>query len=200
MVIDFKNNGIYPSLKDIFIRQDGKTLKIFYGATDDLYFDIFGDYSFNESGIRTSKFCIVKDSDIYSYFDNLFNAILNCEVYDDDNDLDFISSYDGKNLNKKLQESNANSKLVKNGNIEWYSDSIYDEKANLLIIERTDEGIVFSFFDNPDDPTFGFGIRICNSSSKYDPFNLCFMKLLNQFQKAIELDGKSLEKKLIKPE
>lgn len=193
MIIEFKDNNIYPSLKDIFIRQDGKTLKIFYGATGDLYFDIFGNYSFNKLGIRTSKFYINKDSDVYSYFDNLFHNILDYKVYDD-NYSNFFHLDNEKNLNQRLQESNANSKLLKNGNIEWYSDSIYDEKANLLRIERIDEGIVFSFFDNPEDPTFGFGIRICNSGSKYEPFNLCFMRLFNQFQKAIKLDAKTLKK------
>ncbi len=191
MVIEFKNNNIYPSLKDVFIRQDGKTLKIFYGATGDLYFDIFGSYGFNDSGIRMSKFCIGKDSEIYFYFVDLFYDILNCRVYDD-NDLDFNE----RDLNKHLQEANVNSRLLKNGNIEWYSDSIYDEKANLLRIEKNDKGIIFSFFDNPEDPTFGFGIRICNSGSKYEPFNLCFMKLFNQFQQIIKSDVKKLEIKL----
>ena len=193
MIIEFKDNNIYPSLKDIFIRQDGKTLKIFYGATGDLYFDIFGHYHFDASGSRTSKFCINKDSDAYSYFDNLFHNILDYKVYDD-NDSKFFSFNDEKNLNKRLQETNANSKLLKNGNIEWYSDSIYDEKANLLRIARTDEGIVFSFFDNPEDPTFGFGIRICNSGSKYEPFNLCFMRLFNEIQETVKTKVKTLEK------
>lgn len=67
MIIEFKNNNIYNSLKDIFIKQDGKKLNIFYGATGDLYFDIFGNYRFNESGIRTSKFSIDKDSGVYSF-------------------------------------------------------------------------------------------------------------------------------------
>ena len=90
MIIEFKDNNIYPNLKDIFIRQDGKILKIFYGATGDLYFDIFGSYSFNDSGIRTSKFYLNKDSDVYSCFDTLFNDLIDCKVYDDD-DLDFLN-------------------------------------------------------------------------------------------------------------
>lgn len=42
---------------------------------------------------------------------------------------------------------------------------IYSEKANKLKIEKKDNKIILTFTDNPDDPTFGFGIRICNSGS-----------------------------------
>ena len=34
-------------------------------------------------------------------------------------------------------------------------------------IEKKDNEIILTFTDNPDDSTFGFGIRICNSGSKY---------------------------------
>lgn len=192
MTIDFKYNAINSNLKDIFIRDDGKSLKIFFGGNGELYFDIFGDYTYDEKGARTSGFFIAKDSDIYYHFDNLFNDILNYQVYDEIDPEFFESNVD---LNKELKDSDANSSLIKDGNIEWYSDAIYDERANLMIIKRTDEGIVFSFFDNPGDPAFGFGIRISNSGSKYEPFNLCFMKLFNTLQKVVTPNEKKLERK-----
>lgn len=182
MNIEFKNNYIYDNLKDIYITQDGKTLKIIYGGNGDLYIDIFGEYSINELGVNNATFCIKKDSDLYYCFDSLLNSILNCQVYNIDEELE-ISTFSGsKYLNEKLKRMNANRELVHNGIVEWYSDSVYDEKANLLKIEKIDEEIVLTFYDNPKDPIFGFGIRICNSGSKYDPFNICFMNLFNKFQ------------------
>lgn len=102
-------------------------------------------------------------------------------------------------LNQELKDKDANSCLVHDGNIELYSDAIYDERANLMIIKRTEEGIAFTFFDNPGDPAFGFGIRISNSGSKYEPFNLCFMKLFNELQKVVEPNEKKLERKQEEP-
>ncbi len=181
MVVEFKDNYIDSNLKDVFIRQNGKILKIFFGGNGDLYFDIFGSINYN-SGIRTSSICIDTNTDIYDYFNEFFNDILNCNIYNN-SDLDSCQTYTNIELNRKVASQNANSKLVKNGIIEWYSDSIYDEKANLLKIEKNNDKIILTFFDNPDDPIFGFGIRICNSGSKYDPFNICFMNLFNKFQK-----------------
>ncbi len=181
MVVEFKNNYIDSNLKDVYIRQDGKTLKIFFGGNGDLYFDIFGSFNYNE-GIRTSSFCINSNTDIYNYFNEFFNDVLNCKIYNN-NDLEYFQTCTNIELNRKLKIEDANSKLVKNEVIEWYSDSIYDEKANLLKIEKDNDKIIFTFFDNPDDPVFGFGIRICNFGSKYDPFNICFMNLYNKFQK-----------------
>ena len=97
-------------------------------------------------------------------------------------------------MNELLKDNDVYNRLVQNSAIIWYSDNIYDEKANKLKIEKKDDKIILNFTDNPDDPTFGFGIRICNSGSKYDPFNLCFMNLFNQLQ---VLNKQEEQKKLI---
>lgn len=81
-----------------------------------------------------------------------------------------------------MKEKKANEKLIHNEVIIFYSDSIYDEKANILKINKNDGFILLEFIDNEDDPIFGFGIRISNSGSKYDPFNICFMRLFNNLQ------------------
>ena len=79
--------------------------------------------------------------------------------------------------------------------ITWYSDNIYDERANILRITKSANNITLNFTDNPDDPAFGFSIRICNSGSKYDPFNICFMKLFNELQ---ILSSKTNQMKLVR--
>lgn len=70
---------------------------------------------------------------------------------------------------------NANEDLVIDGKIIFHSDSIYDEAANILKISKIDNSILLEFIDNEDDYIFGFGIRISNSGSKYEPFNICFI-------------------------
>lgn len=158
-MIEFKDNYIYEGLKDIFIRDGKKLLKIFYGGNGDLYFDILGDRK--ESDIQDyeymAEFLIKNGEAEWVLFNKLINDIMN-----------------DKDRNKD--------KLLEGKIVNWYSDDIYDEKANKLSIERIDTGIKLIFLDNPDDPNFGFGIRICNSGSKYDPLNIHFMNMYNDFQ------------------
>ena len=206
MIVEFNDNNCSSGVKDIFIRDDKKFLKIFYGANGDLYFDIFGSRNKDENGHCIAIFSIKQHEEIYQYFEQLVNCIIGCKVFDiGDIGLefcDFNNDVTGK-LNS-VQKRNENLKtkqiykiLVHNDLFILFSDNIYDELANILKIERTCEEIKLTFIDNPEDPSFGFGIRICNSGSKYDPFNICFMNLFNQLQ----LLGKNNSiKKLVKTE
>ena len=99
--------------------------------------------------------------------------------------------------NENLKTKQVYKKLVQNDTVIWYSDNTYDENANILQIERNCEEIKLTFIDNPADPAFGFGIRICNSGSKYDPFNICFMNLFNQLQLLVKEES---IKRLVKTE
>ena len=167
MKVQFRENDVFKNLKDIFIIKETQALKIFYGGNGDLYFDVL--CTFNQNN-KTTTFSISNNDVIYDYFNELYNNILYCNVF---NNLE---------INKKLLFEKANSKLVKNGVINWYSDSNYDKKANLLKIEKINKEIILTFFDNPEDFVLGFGIRFCNSGSKYYPFNVCFMNLYNELQ------------------
>ena len=176
MTVEFKNNDCFNKVKDILIRDENKLLKIFYGSNFDLYIDIFGDRNIEENGNYSANF-----------------SINQCKVFD----VSEIESeiYDTKEQTNELLKNNSiYNRLVQDSAIIWYSDNIYDEKANKLKIEKKDNEIILTFTDNPDDSTFGFGIRICNSGSKYAPFNLCFMNLFNQLQ---VLNKKDEQKKLV---
>lgn len=183
MEVEFKENNWFNGVKDIFIRDEKKLLKIFYGANGDLYFDIFGSLNKNENNLYAATFSIKKSEMIYSFFEQLVNDIISCKVFEP------CEVRDAERKNEYLKTKQANKKLVDNDTIIWYSDNIYDENANILQIEKDCEEIKLTFIDNPDDPTFGYGIRICNSGSKYDPFNICFMKLFNQFQLLVNEDS-----------
>lgn len=191
MTIEFKDNDCFSKTKNILIKDGKKTLKIFYGANDDLYIDIFGEHNLDEYGNYTATFSINKSQEVYHYFESLIDNIIKCNVFEvSDTELEICNTQGQTNKllnfsqlsNEILKSSYAYNSLVQDSTIIWYSDNIYDEKANKLSIEKNDNNIMLTFVDNPDDPTFGFGIRICNSGSKYDPFNICFMNLFNQLQ------------------
>lgn len=191
MRVEFKNNTFFDKVKDILIIDEKKLLKIFYSLNGDLYIDIFGDHNINESGNYTATFSINQNQDIYQYFESLIDNIIKCKVFAvSDIELEMCNIKEQMNellkssqlYNEELKNRDVYNRLVQDSAIIWYSDNIYDEKANKLRIEKKDDKIILNFIDNPDDPTFGFGIRICNSGSKYDPFNVCFMNLFNQLQ------------------
>ena len=50
MVVEFKECEMDYNVKDIYIRDNNKVLKIFYGNNGDLYFDIFGVRKRNDDG------------------------------------------------------------------------------------------------------------------------------------------------------
>lgn len=188
MKIELRDNGVFPNLKDILIRKDNKTLKLFYGGNGDLYFDIYGEYTETEEGYN-AYFEIDKEDEVYPYFKRLIETIRDAVVFipsetqtellDDPYEFYEIIEY-YKKKNEELKESYPHTELVKNGMIEFYSDSIYNEKANRMTMKEIDEKIRLDFFDNPEDDIDGFGIRICNSGSKYMPFNICFMRFFDK--------------------
>lgn len=204
MTVEFKNNDCFDKVKDILIRNEKKLLKIFYGSNGDLYLDIFGDHNINEDENYTATFSINQNQEIYQYFESLIDSIIKCKVFAvSDIELEMCNTKEQMNellksnqlYNEGLKNSDVYNRLVQDSAIIWYSDNIYDEKANKLRIEKKDDKIILTFIDNPDDPTFGFGIRICNSGSKYDPFNVCFMNLFNQLQ---TLNKRNEQKKFVR--
>ena len=193
MTLEFKNNSCFEEIKDVLIRDGKQLLKIFYGSNFDLYIDIFGDYSIDENDCYSATFAIDHDQELYKYFESLVDNIINCNIFDAGNNEPEKCNTE-EQMNESLKIKSVYNLLIQDSIITWYSDNIYDEKANKLRIEKKDNKIILTFIDNPDDPTYGFVIRICNSGSKYEPFNLCFMNLFNQLQ---ALNKNEDQKKLV---
>ena len=138
MTVEFKNNDCFNKVKDILIRDENKLLKIFYGSNFDLYIDIFGDRNIDENGNYSATFSINQSQEIYQYFEILIDNIIKCKVFD----VSEIESeiYDTKEqTNELLKNNNIYTRLVQDSAIIWYSDNIYDEKANKLKIEKKDD-------------------------------------------------------------
>ncbi len=185
MIVEFKNNICLKGIKDILIKDGKKLLKIFYGNSGDLYFDIFGDHNIDNNNPHTASFTIKQYEEVYQHFEELIHSIINCKVFDTTEiELEFCNPNDPaiNEINEKLKVKPAYNKLVHNNTIIWYSDNTYDENANILKIEKNNNEIKLTFTDNPNDQSFGFSIRISNSGSKYDPFNICFMNFFKKLQ------------------
>ena len=159
-MIEFKNNYLNERIKDVILREKDKNIQITYGGNLDLYINIFGygETIQDEHFVEKIEFLIKNEDEAWIYFNRLVNGIL------------------------KDEKNNERVGLFKNNVIKWYSDETYLEGANMLSIQKENEGIRLAFFDNPNDSNFGIPIRICNSGSRYDPFNVNFMKLYNEFQ------------------
>ena len=171
-MIEFRENYKDKDIKDIVLKNDNKQLRIFFGGNLDLYFDIY-EYGRKASEIIGAKidYLVKNEDEAWIYFNRLYNRIV-----------------EDKKQNERVG-------LVKDNIINWYSDEIYDEKANKLSIERLNEGIRLTFLNNPDDPSIGFGIRICNFGSKYEPFNKYFMKMFQEFQELAKQKDERVEDK-----
>ncbi len=94
--------------------------------------------------------------------------------------------------------------LVKDGLITWLSDDYYSEIAPYFTLKQIDDYYVFEFFNenfnNLDKTNLDFfflklmkqknyiSVRIRNSGSFYEPFNICFMEVYNSLRALSLLD------------
>ena len=126
----------------------------------------------------TFKFTIThEDKYVYKLFEKLYNEIMDmglCECKNHSN-IDIISN-EFQNL------------PIKNNGIEWHSDSFRYDAASVLRIDRdeTDNYIVTfkkSKIVYDDISAFStYAVEINSSVSRYDPYNLVFMKMYNDLK------------------
>lgn len=143
------------------------------------------------------EFLITKENIIlYNLFDNLYKDFKEAKVYKiDDFALQFCktkeeiqSKYAEYNeWNNKLKASCMYKKLFYNENsITWISDdsiSFDENKSNTLKIikEENKYKLKFTYYENEFPHVRS--IRIRNSGSRYNPFNIVMMKFFNELQK-----------------
>ena len=190
---DDRNNKYY------ILKQDDKKLKIMFGGTLDLYIQLINpDLKEEELGYDT--FEITKDNYyIYSLFDELYNDIETCNIYDvDELDLMFCETeeevkkvYESK---KKLNEEEKNTIKYKNifdgKSIIWYSDEYMHDKTDILKITKDEDKYVLEFQEQSlNKDTFAMRyqglitIRLRNSGSYQEPFNILFMRMYQKLLK-----------------
>lgn len=172
---DFSQSGI-----DFEFVQGDNTLSIRFERVQDLFISVNDGVQMKKDEIKSILFDIHSEDEIYPLFDKLYNEIINKDPYGRGKSEDevFFPNY---------------SELVNsNGVITWVSDDGIPEEMDTMEIMKTDESYRLVFTRNANHLSFGFkdplsiGVRIANSGSKYEPFNLVFMRLyqgLNEFVK-----------------
>ena len=160
------------------LEQDGNKMLISYMGNLDLYFTY---YKKNSSSIIIDK----SNMSIYNLFNELYEDVKNCNVFDKDSLVDYEEE-DFESLleeNKKLNKATKyiQEKLFINYKIKWISDdSNEDTDYNAFILKKKDGKIELSFVLNEH---MNKSIRFSNSGSRYDPYNLVFMRMFNKLQK-----------------
>ncbi len=180
--------SINPSFQGDYIyylSEGEKTLKFLFGGNLDLYIYLY-DKSLKE--IREgdkSDFLITKEQyAIYSLFEELYEKINTGNVFSDDSNIfEYTNNFNNeRNLRTAIEKGLINY----NDEIEWYCDNYpMGEGDSLKIIKEEDQfRLIFERHNDKYGEDFGdLSIRICNSGSRYLPFNICFMNLYNKLQK-----------------
>lgn len=207
-VNEFGNNYIITT-------NEGK-FGIFFAGNLDLYWKNL--YQGNIEKQPSSKsFTIIKENYfLYSLFNELYNNIKECNIYQNDgfslsrcetikdlNDLKDDIKERNKYL-KKLCEFNPE-RLFKNGTIEWHSDDFEYDDASVIKIEKSAERFIVTISKSKKkDIYLTYSIRFRNIGSRYSPFNICFMDMYNKLNNydqsyhQIHIEEYMYQKKLVK--
>ena len=157
----FKNEFEY----DIFhIEIENETFEISFQNNLDLYFRYIPK---NNKKIHT--FVITKENYfLYSLFNELYNNIKNNNPYNE------------KNSYNTYYYNDAHKLLFKDNKVIWMSDDFLLESASYIKLEKNKDNYLLTFRKSKEKnslymPTFT--VRISNSGSRYNPFNILFMNL-----------------------
>ena len=194
-----RNDGNYY---DIELSREDKTLSIFFGGNLDLYFSlkkfgndptfIIGKDNYEIYALFDMLYNSVINANIYEKLtDKEINFfILMSELEEEDyhqkiaEELKRREKYE-RNLRKSTQYKN----LVQDGVIIWKSDEYFDEIAPFIKIKRQENSFILEFgkplipneYKNDADLMLmdprRITVRFRNSGSRYEPFNIIFMKL-----------------------
>lgn len=141
---------------------------------------------------------------IYSLFEELYDDIKESRIFipddnqsskieiDEESNFDFLN-YMTEEKSKILNESHKKSEsyqfLFDGETIEWHSDDDSYDRADRVIIKKVDDTFVLEFIrPKITENTFvlrtaGYiGVRFRNSGSRYDPYNIIFMRMFNKLQ------------------
>lgn len=172
------------------ITTDEGTFSITFCGNLDLYFNYECEKCILDVPI-SKTFVITKENYfLYLIFNKLYENIKNCNIYyadsnneivDDEESDDFIFSRE--KLNNELREIEKDNprRLFHDEVVDWHSDDYtYDETSRLIIKKLEDEFEIKFIKGRTDVLSETFAVRICNSGSRHQPFNVLFMHLYNE--------------------
>ncbi len=169
----------------IFIEEDNSYLSILYGGNLDLYWSIHSNKRTLENDSKTDTFTITKENyKLYNLFENLYNDIKEINIFEDfEEDKDRYRVYNRSNYQELFDEENKT--------ITWYSDETAHEVANYLKIKKETDCFIINFniqeniegYDSDfNSSLYDISIRFSNSGSRYDPFNIIFMRMYERLK------------------
>ena len=191
---------------DIKLKRDGnKTCSIFFGGNLDLYFSLenFDNDSTFIIGKDNYEIYTLFDKLYHDVLNaNIYEKLTDREI----NFIILISELEEEDYRQKIAEelkrrekyqndlrkSIQYKSLVQDGVITWRSDEYFDEIAPFVKIKKQEDTYVLEFgkpnipdeYKNDADlilmDSRKITVRFRNSGSKYDPFNIIFMKLYQE--------------------
>ena len=186
--MEIKREKNFSNVYDYTFSKDNSNLKISYGGNYDLYLALSDGEIVPEDENVVKTFNITKeDGQLYNAFDELYQNIINGNPFGEGNDSSGYNYRDRYEYQRLVDE---------NGNIVWVSDDGPEDRVDRLVFSKEDDAYKLSFYrvDKELDSGFknplGISVRICNSGSRYDPFNCAFMLMYEKIQ---EIDTKENE-------
>ena len=179
MDISRKDNFI-DSYNYEFNNGDNRLL-ISFERNMDLYFQLFLKKRIEFGKSAQINFDITKeDYDLFLLFDELYNDVISYK----------IDEYNNRLNNKFYLQDRYEILVDNNKNITWVSDEGQFDYEDAFKISKINCDIYrMTFIRNPIMGEFFLknahviSVRISNSGSRYDPFNIIFMRFFNNLQK-----------------
>ena len=197
--------------KDIHLIENSKTLSVMFTGTGDLYWMIQNSKICSDEEYSYDSFEITKENyQLYFLFEKLFHDIKNINISHDENEFPpFVETEEEKkNYLENLELDKKRYRMFnmahyndlynnKENTITWVSDATGFEVANKLSIKKLDDKFLIEFKTQPyvegyeqEDNALGvIGIRFRNSGSRYNPFNIIFMRMFNEMQKIDDINN-----------
>ncbi len=168
----------------IFIEEGNSCLSICFGGNLDLYWSINSNKRATGNDTKMDSFVITKENyELYSLFETLYNDIKEINIFEDfKGDKDKYRLYNRSNYQELFDE--------KSKTITWYSDETAHEVANYLKIKKEEDCFIIDFHiqeyidgcDRDFSSLYYIPIRFRNSGSRYDPFNVIFMRMYDRLK------------------
>ena len=167
------NDGSFTA---IMLKKENSYMEILLGGNLDLYFKFYSRVG--------NTFEINKDDNVYQSFLDLYNKIKDNNVFEvNKNEILDVTpeeveyQYDLMNeLNERAKSRGHYKELFKNEIVTFKTDSS-DVSKDYMKIEKDDENIKFTFNN------YASIVKVCNSGSYYDPYNILFMQCFSDLMK-----------------
>ena len=146
-----------------------KELRIFFARNYDLFFILDNHTLLSNENIEMDFNITKEDYDLYLIFDKAYNRFVTSK----NNNLNYSFLHDFYQL---VDEDN---------NINWISDEGPVDIEDKLVISKEEDSFRLRFIrsdKNFDYNNSGISIRVRNSGSRYNPFNVIFMELYDNLQ------------------